>query len=99
MRIQTVIPICRKTKQYGRPFSWKGQGRGVDLGQHLTKNGIKDVVIVNENGAAFGSNWNPTPEELMEEWELVTVENLWKETNYEPNDQNKTHRLSSKKET
>ena len=79
MGIQTLISICRKTKQYARPLSWKKQGRGVDLGQHLTKDGIKEVVIITKNGNALGSNWNPTPEELMECWELVTVETLWKE--------------------
>lgn len=79
MQIQTLIPICKKTKQYARPRSWKGQGRGVDLGQHLTEDGVKEVVIITENGNALGSNWNPTPEELMESWELVSVETLWKE--------------------
>jgi hypothetical protein len=79
VRIQTIIPICRNTNQYGRPFSWKGQGRGVDLGQHLTKDGIKEVVIITESGAALGTNWSPTPEELMERWELVDIKILWKE--------------------
>ncbi len=79
MRIQTIIPICRKTKQYGRPFSWKGQGRGVDLGQHLTKDGIKEVEIITDSGAALGRNWNPTSEELMERWELVDADTLYKE--------------------
>ena len=79
MRIQTLIPICRKTKQYARPHSWKGQGRGVDLGQHLTEDGVKEVVIITENGNALGSNWNPTPEELMEQWELVDTTTLYKE--------------------
>ena len=79
VRIQTIIPICRKTKQDGRPLSWKGQGRGVDLGQHLTKDGIKEVVIITESGAALGSNWNPTSEELMERWELVDSNTLYKE--------------------
>jgi hypothetical protein len=86
VRIQTLIPICRKTKQYARPLSWQGQGRGIDLGQHLTKDGIKEVVIITENGAALGSNWNPNPEELMEQWQLVTVETLWKERDYERTD-------------
>jgi hypothetical protein len=90
VRIQTLIPICRKTKQYARPLSWKGQGRGVDLGQHLTKDGIKEVVIINANGAAIGANWNPSSEELMERWQLVTVETLWKERNHEPDDQGQT---------
>jgi hypothetical protein len=79
VRIQTIIPICRNTKQYGRPFSWKGQGRGVDLGQHLTKDGVKEVIIITEGGAALGTNWSPTPEELMERWELVDAKTLWKE--------------------
>lgn len=79
MRIQTIIPICIKTKQYARPLSWNGQGRGVDLGQNLTKDGIKEVVIITETGAALGSNWNPTSEELMEQWELVDADTLHKE--------------------
>lgn len=80
MRIQEVIPICRKTKQYARPLSWKGQGRGVDLGQHLTEDGVKQVVVINSQGAVCGTNWRPTPEELLERWHLVTHETLYRET-------------------
>ena len=79
MKIQEVIPICKNTDKYARPDSWVGQGRGVDLGQHLTKEGIKVIIIITENGNALGSNWNPTPEELMECWQVVDTETLWKE--------------------
>lgn len=87
MRIQEAITLCKKTKQYARPQSWKGQGRGVDLGQTLTENGVKVVQIINDNGALWGSDWNPTPEELMERWEIVDAETLWKENNRESDDQ------------
>jgi hypothetical protein len=84
VRIQEIIPICKKYEgQYARPDSWVGQGRGVDLGQHLTNDGVKEVVIITENGNALGSNWNPTPEELMESWMLVNSETLWKESKHE----------------
>jgi hypothetical protein len=86
VRIQTLIPICRKTEQYARPLSWRGQGRGVDLGQNLTKDGVKVVEVINESGAVWGANWNPSPEELMERWQLVTVETLWKEREDERTD-------------
>lgn len=79
MRIHDVVSICIKTKHYARPLSWRGQGRGVDLAQHLTKDGIKVVEVINETGAVWGSNWNPSPEELMERWEVVTADVLWKE--------------------
>jgi hypothetical protein len=79
MKIQAVIPICKNTDKYARPHSWKGQGRGVDFGQHLSKDGVKVVVIVTENGNAFVKDWNPTPEEILESWELVDTKTLWKE--------------------
>ncbi len=79
MRIQTLIPICRKTKQYARPLSWEGQSRGVDIAQNLTKDEIKVVEVINPNGAIWGTSWSPSSEELTEQWQLVTAETLWKE--------------------
>jgi hypothetical protein len=89
MRIQTLIPICRKTKQYARPLSWEGQGRGVDIAQNLTKDEIKVVEVINDNGAIWGTSWSPSSEELSEQWQLVTVETLWKEKESERADNEK----------
>jgi hypothetical protein len=81
MRIQEAIAVCKskKDKVYARPVSWKNQGRGVDLGQHLKTESVKQVEVINGNGAIWGKDWNPTPEELMESWEIVTVEEIYEE--------------------
>ncbi len=81
MRIQTVIPICRQNKTYARPLSWRGQGRGVDLGQHLSHDSVKVVEVINVEGAVYGLDWNPTPGELLELWETVDTATLWNERN------------------
>ncbi|MBD3261609.1 MAG: hypothetical protein GF334_08010 [Candidatus Altiarchaeales archaeon] len=78
MRIQEAIPTCKRERLYARPTSWKGQGRAVDLGQSLTSR-VKEVTIINERGAAVGTDWSPTPEEILEDWELVEAQLLWKE--------------------
>lgn len=82
MRIQSLIPICGKTKKYGRPLSWKGQGRAVDLGQALSEDGVKEITIINSRGAAVGIDWNPKPAELLEDWQLVDADTLWKENQH-----------------
>lgn len=87
MKIQEAVKACKKSKQYGRPRSWKGQGRGVDLGQTLTEDGVKVVQVISENGNLWGSVWNPTPEELLEMWEIVDAKTLWKENCRESEDQ------------
>lgn len=78
MRIQEAVYECKRERLYARPSSWKGQSRAVDLGQSLTSQ-VKEVTILNERGAAAGTDWRPTPEEILGDWELVSSNLLWKE--------------------
>lgn len=90
MRIQEAVQICKESRQYARPLTWKGQSRGVDLGQTLTgAPGVMVVQIINKRGSLWGSRWNPTPEDLLEDWEIVTVDSLWKESSRGTDDQEK----------
>ena len=90
MKIQEVIPICRETKHYGRPRSWKGQGRGVDLAQNISSLSIKEVIPFSGSNSVFSiAVWKPTPEELLEPWEVVDSATLHKEKKERNNGPNK----------
>lgn len=76
MRIQEAIKACQKTPDvFGRPISWKGTGAAVDLAKRMQKDRIMKVTAVHHK-AAWGSEWAITPEDLLDIWEIVSVNTL-----------------------
>ena len=83
MTLQHAILLCRERRAtFARPLSWRGLGEAVDLGKWFDAERTLRVAAVREN-ASFGSLWNPKPDELLDEWEVVTREDLARETGKE----------------
>mgnify|MGYP005850628399 CR=1 FL=1 len=73
MKIQEAIKACQKTPDsFGRPVSWKGSGKAIDLARRMKKDHISEVTVIHK-GAAWGSDWKILPEELLDVWEVVDI--------------------------
>jgi hypothetical protein len=75
--IQDAIKAClTKKDNFGRPVAWKGTGTAIDLACRLDKARARKLISLNSPNNLLGSDWNPTPTEFLEDWEVVTADQL-----------------------
>jgi len=80
MKIQEVIKASREAEDtFARPVSWRGTGTAVDLFKRLRNDRVSKIAAIHES-AANASEWNITPEDLLDSWELVSIKVLAKES-------------------
>jgi hypothetical protein len=79
MKIQDAVLCCRERKAtFARPVSWRGTAEAIDLGKWFAAEKTLQVAALRAE-AVFGNFWNPSPEELLADWEVVTQEDLVRE--------------------
>lgn len=70
-----TVACYLKDGLFGRPRSWKGSGTAIDLARHLEQDRTLKVEVINSR-ALTGTDWNPTPQDLLHWWEVMTQEDL-----------------------
>lgn len=88
MTIQAAIVACRRREEFlMRPVGWKGSGTALKIkpGQDI----FLEITPLHLT-AYVGSAWQPALDDLLSQWELITMETLLKEV--EKNDSGKRYR-------
>lgn len=79
MRIQEAVKVChQKPNLFGRPTSWKGNGQAVDLARRLRADKVSRVTAIHGE-AAWERDWDVSPEDLLDDWEVLSLSALAKE--------------------
>ncbi len=80
MTIQDAVKACLTKKDlFGRPVAWTDTGTAIDLACRLDKTRARKLISLSSPQNLLGSDWNPTPTEFLEDWEVVTAEKLAEE--------------------
>ena len=81
MRIQEAVKACsERDNLFGRPVSWKGAGKAIDLARRLDKTRVHKVTALQTSPNVIGEEWNVDPQDFLGRWEVITAEDLAKET-------------------
>ncbi len=76
MTIQEAVKACLAKKGcFGRPVSWKETASAIDLGRTMDARQIRRFTV-SSSDVAYGDAWYIELEELLEDWEVVTSEEL-----------------------
>ena len=79
MTIQDATKTCLiKPDTFGRPASWKGSAKAIDLGRRLNPEKTQHLQIW-RGKALLGVDWNVEPKDLLEDWEVVKIEEMAEE--------------------
>jgi len=78
VQIQKAVKACQQSRYFARPLAWRGSGLAVDLARRLSPEKVLQVAAFNET-AAHGMEWAPTPEDLLDDWEMVDLATLARE--------------------
>lgn len=77
MTIQEATKACLTEKNlFGRPISWKGTGSAIDLACRLDKSKPRKVMSLQSPNRLLGSEWSVSPQDLLNDWEVVTTKEL-----------------------
>lgn len=81
MKVQEAIAACRETPgSFARPVSWRGTIMAVDLAAQIRQDPARISRVVARGGTiAYFSDWVVSPDQLLDDWEIVTLEALSKE--------------------
>jgi hypothetical protein len=81
VKLQAAIKACMSPSReiFARPKDWKGDGCALDLGRKKDTTKVRKICALQAPGSALGENWDVAPEDLLGDWELVTLEDLRKE--------------------
>lgn len=76
MTVQEAIQACKDSEEsFARPVHWKGRGQAVDLAKKVRPDRLSRVIAVRAS-IAYCSDWNVTPEDLLGEWEVVSLKQI-----------------------
>jgi len=76
MIIQDAVKICLTKKgHFGRPVSWRKTASAIDLGRKMDTSQTRSFTVRRAD-VVYGLTWDVKPEEFLEDWEVVTSEEL-----------------------
>lgn len=78
-----AVRLCVESEEtiFGRPGTWAGSGRAVDLGCRVRTEGIHQLAPLGESSFNI-LPWNPTSRDLLLPWETISLEKLKEEKDF-----------------